>query len=94
MSLVVLVVYGGLLCLTYWGFMKSPAGFIPMQDKGYLLVNVQLPDAASVERTAGVSCSHIEQHCPRKPRASSTPWPWPGSRSCWGPTRRTSAPCT
>ena len=50
-SLIVLVVYGGLLYLTYWSFTESPSGFIPMQDKGYLLVNVQLPDAASVERT-------------------------------------------
>jgi len=26
-----------------------PDGFIPSQDKGYLLVNVQLPDAASLD---------------------------------------------
>ena len=26
-------------------------GFIPQQDKGYLVLNVQLPDSASVERT-------------------------------------------
>ncbi len=53
-SLLVLWVYGGLLYLTYWGFTNSPSGFIPMQDKGYLLVNIQLPDAASVERTTKV----------------------------------------
>jgi multidrug efflux pump len=53
-SVVVLVVYGGLLLLTWWGFTQAPAGFIPMQDKGYLLVNVQLPDAASTERTGDV----------------------------------------
>ena len=47
-SVLVLLVYGGLLCLTYWGFTHTPdrASF-PTQDKGYLLVNVQLPDAAS-----------------------------------------------
>ena len=28
-----------------------PKGFIPDQDKGYLVVNVQLPDGASLERT-------------------------------------------
>jgi multidrug efflux pump subunit AcrB len=50
-SVVVLVVYGGLLVLTYYGFTRTPTGFIPQQDKGYLLVNVQLPDAASVTRT-------------------------------------------
>ncbi|MGA2253812.1 MAG: efflux RND transporter permease subunit, partial [Thermoguttaceae bacterium] len=53
-SWLVLIVYSGLLALTWWGFVKSPAGFIPAQDKGYLLVNVQLPDAASVERTERV----------------------------------------
>ncbi len=50
-SLVVLLIYVGLLVLTWWGFTNTPTGFIPQQDKGYLLVNVQLPDAASVTRT-------------------------------------------
>jgi multidrug efflux pump subunit AcrB len=50
-SLLVLVVYGGLVGLTYQSFVIAPKGFIPLQDKGYLLVNVQLPDSASVQRT-------------------------------------------
>jgi multidrug efflux pump subunit AcrB len=49
-----LAVYGGLLLLTWWGFTRTPTGFIPQQDKGYLLVNVQLPDAAAVRRTMNV----------------------------------------
>jgi len=53
-SALVLLLYGGLLYLTYQGFTQAPAGFIPNQDKGYLLVNVQLPDATSVERTQRV----------------------------------------
>jgi multidrug efflux pump subunit AcrB len=53
-SIVVLLVYGGLLALTYGSFSKAPKGFIPSQDKGYLLVNVQLPDSASVLRTERV----------------------------------------
>ncbi|HVX11495.1 MAG TPA: multidrug efflux RND transporter permease subunit [Pirellulales bacterium] len=53
-SVIVVVIYGGLLYLTGWGFERVPAGFIPSQDKGYLLVNVQLPDAASLERTQEV----------------------------------------
>jgi multidrug efflux pump len=52
LSVMVLVIYGGLLGLTYWQFQRTPTGFIPQQDKGYLLLNVQLPDSASVERTA------------------------------------------
>src|SRR5208282_2261150 len=43
--------YAGLLGLTYWQFQRTPTGFIPQQDKGYLLLNVQLPDSASVVRT-------------------------------------------
>ena len=66
MSLIVLVVYGGLLGVTYWQFTRAPSGFIPQQDKGYLVLNVQLPDSASVERTQRIM-DHIEdlaQHTP------------------------------
>jgi multidrug efflux pump subunit AcrB len=51
---VVLLVYAGLLALTYYGFTRVPVGFIPIQDKGYLIVNVTLPDAASLDRTEAV----------------------------------------
>ena len=54
MSAIVVLLYGGLLVLTYWQFVRTPTGFIPQQDKGYLLLNVQLPDSASVERTQSV----------------------------------------
>ncbi|MBX7103297.1 MAG: efflux RND transporter permease subunit [Gemmataceae bacterium] len=47
-------VYCGLLVLTYVGFTRLPTGFIPSQDKGYLVFNVQLPDSASLERTIAV----------------------------------------
>jgi multidrug efflux pump subunit AcrB len=53
-SVLVLLVYGGLLYLTYAGFTKAPSGFIPTQDKGYLLVNVQMPDSTSLEKTQQV----------------------------------------
>ena len=33
---------------------QVPTGFVPEQDKGYLLMNVQLPDSASVQRTREV----------------------------------------
>jgi multidrug efflux pump len=53
-AVIVLAVYGGLMYLTYLGFSTVPVGFIPEQDKGYLLVNAQLPDGASLERTEAV----------------------------------------
>ena len=53
-SAIVLIGYGGLLYLTYHSFTSTPAGFIPSQDKGYLLVNVRMPDATSLEKTQAV----------------------------------------
>ncbi len=35
-------------------FTGVPRGFIPSQDMGYMLVNIQLPDSASLERTKAV----------------------------------------
>ena len=49
------LIYLGLLGLTIAGFRIVPTGFIPEQDQGYLLVNCELPDAASLERTEAVS---------------------------------------
>ena len=54
LSVIVCIAYGGLLVLTGWQFYTAPTGFIPQQDKGYLIVNVQLQDAASVDRTERV----------------------------------------
>jgi multidrug efflux pump len=51
LSAIVLLVYVGLIALTGFGFIRIPSGFVPIQDKGYLLVNIQLPDSASLERT-------------------------------------------
>jgi multidrug efflux pump len=51
LSALVLLAYGGLLFLTYWIFEKAPTGFIPQQDQGRLIVNIQLPDSASLQRT-------------------------------------------
>jgi multidrug efflux pump len=50
-----LVVYAGLLVLTWFGFNHVPAGFIPPQDKGNLFCYIQLPDGASLQRTEAVS---------------------------------------
>ncbi|HVR35098.1 MAG TPA: multidrug efflux RND transporter permease subunit, partial [Methylomirabilota bacterium] len=49
-----LVVYGGLLALTWYGFKTVPTGFVPSQDKQYLVAFAQLPDASSLDRTEDV----------------------------------------
>ncbi|MBU8896252.1 efflux RND transporter permease subunit [Corallococcus sp. M34] len=53
-SALVLAVYGGLLVLTWVGFNRVPTGFVPMQDKYYLVGIAQLPPAASLDRTDAV----------------------------------------
>lgn len=54
MVTVVMLIYAGLVVLTGWSLARLPTGFVPEEDQGYLFVNVQLPDAASQERTAEV----------------------------------------
>ncbi|MGI3748313.1 MAG: efflux RND transporter permease subunit [Janthinobacterium lividum] len=51
---VALVVYAGLIVMTWLGFSNTPTGFVPAQDKQYLVAFAQLPDAASLDRTEDV----------------------------------------
>lgn len=51
---IALFVYGGLLVLGYLGFSSTPTGFVPQQDKQYLVAFAQLPDAATLDRTEAV----------------------------------------
>jgi hydrophobe/amphiphile efflux-1 (HAE1) family protein len=50
-AIVALVVYGVLVVLTFQMFRSTPTGFIPLQDKQYLVAFAQLPEAASLDRT-------------------------------------------
>jgi HAE1 family hydrophobic/amphiphilic exporter-1 len=40
-----------IIALAGWGLSRVPTGFLPIEDQGYLLAAVQLPDGASLERT-------------------------------------------
>jgi multidrug efflux pump len=53
-SAIAVVVYVGLLGVTWLGFTAVPAGFIPQQDKQYLVAYAQLPEAATLDRTEAV----------------------------------------
>ncbi len=50
MAAVALVLIG----LAGWGLTRVPTGFIPTEDQGYLMVAVQMPDGASLERSQNV----------------------------------------
>ena len=50
-----LLLYAGLLVATWFSFGLVPTGFIPPQDQGYLIVAINLPDAASLARTDAIT---------------------------------------
>ena len=79
--------------LTWWTFVKAPTGFIPQQDQGRLIVNVQLPDSASLERTKEV-VAQVDKICHETRRACGTRSPSPACRSCSRPTVPTSRRCS
>jgi multidrug efflux pump len=102
---IVLIVYCGLLALTWTGFNGVPkmfvpasakgvkvgtwdfsnglpVGYIPAQDKGYLLISIQLPDAASLERTRHI-VETIDRICmgdEELHRRAGWPLPGPGEK--------------
>lgn len=55
-----LILLGGLSGVALFLGAKLPTGFVPEEDQGYFFLNVQLPDAASLQRTDAV-CKRIDQ---------------------------------
>ncbi|MEH0021470.1 MAG: multidrug efflux RND transporter permease subunit [Desulfobacter sp.] len=53
-AVVMLVLFAGLSGAAVWGFIQLPKGFVPSEDQGWALIVVQLPDAASLDRTRSV----------------------------------------
>ena len=53
-SVVMLLVYVVLIGSAGWLIVTTPQGFIPAQDRGYVIISVQLPGAASLARTTEV----------------------------------------
>ena len=70
-SAIMLVVYAGVLAYGLNEFRKTPIGFIPQVDRGYLIVVTQLPPGASLARTDEVSSGarrHRAQDARRRAR--------------------------
>ncbi|MET0273583.1 MAG: efflux RND transporter permease subunit, partial [Phenylobacterium sp.] len=53
-SSIALVIYGLLIGLTVLAYARTPGGFVPQQDKLYVVAVAQLPDAATIDRTEAV----------------------------------------
>jgi len=48
------ILFGGLVVFSLLGLGSLPTGFVPQEDEGYCIVNVQLPDGSSLQRTREV----------------------------------------
>src|SRR5579872_1015879 len=70
-SAVALAVYAGLIAITLIGFKRVPPGFVPTQDKQYVVAYAQLPDAASLDRTEDV-IKRLSDIAAKQPGVQST----------------------
>jgi hydrophobe/amphiphile efflux-1 (HAE1) family protein len=61
MSVIMLIIYAGLMTLTAFQFNQVPTGFIPSQDQGSLIVSITLPEGASINETDKVVADVTEQ---------------------------------
>ena len=57
----VMFLFFALSALAGYGFISLPTGFFPTEDQGYVISSIQLPDAASSERTEKVVNGYREQ---------------------------------
>jgi multidrug efflux pump len=66
----VMVVFVLLVALVVWMFNRLPASFLPNEDQGYLIVNVQLPPGATQGRTLAVM-QQVEGFMLKQPEVQS-----------------------
>ena len=69
-SRLAMLIYAGLIALTLFFFSSLPTGFLPEEDQGYCIMSVQLPAAASQERTRQVA-GEINAMLPKVPGVAS-----------------------
>lgn len=60
-ALFALVLFAVIVFGCYWFYVNLPTGFIPEEDQGKLFVNIQLPDAASFDRTQAFTERVVEE---------------------------------
>jgi len=51
---VTIILFVTLMAVTYWIYGRLPTGFVPVEDQGYLMIEIQLPDSAAIPRTEKV----------------------------------------
>jgi multidrug efflux pump len=66
-----MVVYGLIIACVILLYARLPSSFLPIEDQGYLITNVQLPPGASVNRTRDV-VEQVEQYYLKQPGVART----------------------
>ncbi len=89
---VVMGIYLVLVGVTVFMFRAVPGGFVPSQDKQYLVGFAQLPDGATLDRTEDV-IRRMSDIALKEPGVESAV-AFPGSRSTASPTAPTPASCS
>ena len=84
-----LVVYGAIVAAMVFFFLRLPTAFLPDEDQGFIICQVQLPAGATQERTIKVidSWSSISWRRRQKRSRRSSPWPasaLPVAARTWG----------
>jgi multidrug efflux pump len=65
-----LIIYAAIIGVVGWVYVRLPASFLPAEDQGYLIVNVQLPPGATQERTRAVM-QQVEGFILKQPEVQS-----------------------
>jgi len=65
-----LVIYAAIIGVVAWGYLRLPTSFLPAEDQGTLIVNVQLPPGATQERTRAVM-EQVEAFILKQPEVQS-----------------------
>ncbi|CAN5427831.1 efflux RND transporter permease subunit [soil metagenome] len=65
-----LLVYAAIIAVVVLLVVRMPSSFLPSEDQGYMLVNVQLPPGATLERTTGVM-KQVEDYILKQPEVQS-----------------------
>ncbi len=65
-----LVIYAAIIGVVVWVYMRLPSSFLPAEDQGNMIVNVQLPPGATQERTRAVM-ERVESFVLKQPEVES-----------------------
>ena len=70
-SLSMMVAFVAVIAVVGWLYMRMPTSFLPNEDQGYLIVNVQLPPGATSNRTEAAVKS-VEDFLRKQPEVADT----------------------